>query len=251
MVLTLEKAKNNLIKAQKESARAYKNVEKASVVYNKLLHKQIGGDQAMETYHAKIHARYMYNFIDNENNTDYISRKPYKELINCEYIGEDKSAIILIRKKKVRRGLYNAVIVKYDAVGENFENENRFGNYYTSNIKLYNVYPVPNTTLTKNLLRGIQPRYNSTPIIGIGLTIRNGFDQDAFKSILSRFLGNDPMINSLIPKELNINNSIPENNVPENNVPENNVPEENEYYGGKKRSSLTKKRKSLTKNKKI
>jgi hypothetical protein len=40
MVLTLEKAKSNLINAQKEAARAYKNVEKARVVYNKLLNKK-------------------------------------------------------------------------------------------------------------------------------------------------------------------------------------------------------------------
>ncbi len=37
MALTLKKAKNNLIRAQKEAARAYKKVEKARIVYNKLL----------------------------------------------------------------------------------------------------------------------------------------------------------------------------------------------------------------------
>ncbi len=43
IVLTLEKAKNNLINAQKESARAYKNVEKAREIYNKLLNKSVSG----------------------------------------------------------------------------------------------------------------------------------------------------------------------------------------------------------------
>ncbi len=43
MVLTLEKAKSNLINAQKEAAHAYKNVEKARVIYNNLLNKSVGG----------------------------------------------------------------------------------------------------------------------------------------------------------------------------------------------------------------
>ncbi len=43
MVLTLKKAEHNLISAQKEAARAYKNVEKARNVYNNLLNKSVGG----------------------------------------------------------------------------------------------------------------------------------------------------------------------------------------------------------------
>ncbi len=42
MVLSLEKAKNNLINAQKEAARAYKNVEKAQKEFNKILNKSMG-----------------------------------------------------------------------------------------------------------------------------------------------------------------------------------------------------------------
>lgn len=43
MVLSLKDAKNNLINAQKEAARAYKNVEEAREVYNNLLNKSVGG----------------------------------------------------------------------------------------------------------------------------------------------------------------------------------------------------------------
>ncbi len=197
MVLTLEKAKNNLIKAQKESARAYKNVEKASVVYNKLLHKQskqIGGDQDPATTLAIKQARLMYRFVNhspNRNTNQLLSN------IFCEYIGEDKSAVILRRRNLVDENerLYNAIIVKYDAVGENFENRNQFGNTYIRHVNLYNVYPINNTDLNEAIRRGIQPIYNSTPIYGTeanGGNNGNLFDQQAFEYILIGFLGTNP-----------------------------------------------------------
>ncbi len=43
MNITLEKAKKNLINAQNKAALAYKNVEKAREIYNKLLNKSVSG----------------------------------------------------------------------------------------------------------------------------------------------------------------------------------------------------------------
>jgi hypothetical protein len=245
MSLTLNQAKKNLIKAQKEAQKAHKNVEKSREVYNHLMNnkkRMYGGEQTMDTHLAIMQARAMCNFINNPRNKTTINGETvsYNDLIQCEFMGEDKSAIILIRKKRVRSGLYNAIVVKYNAYGENIEDYNQFGNIIRRHIKYYMVYPVLNETLKRNLNRGIQPEYDYQSIYGTeaNINLSSQLDKNAFEYILYGFLGNEPRsTRPFKPKEFNINTSVPEegneNEEYENEEYENDNDNE-EYEGGKK-----------------
>ncbi len=75
MNITLEKAKKNLINAQNKAALAYKNVEKAREIYNKLLNKTLNVSKKRTFIKNKKRSITKKGVTSNKNKKRIITKK--------------------------------------------------------------------------------------------------------------------------------------------------------------------------------